>query len=118
MYVGPHEDKARKELKCFTTFIDDYSKFGYVYLMIHKAEALEMFKEFKESVETQLRRPIRGLSTDRGGVYEFNDLYKNISLRHLNTMPYILEMGYPREEIGHSWKCEVHVCLCGFTFSF
>ena len=34
----------------FTTFADDYSRFGYVYLMRHKSKAFQMFKQFK--VET------------------------------------------------------------------
>ena len=31
----------------FITFTDDFSRFGYVYLMKHKSESFEMFKDFK-----------------------------------------------------------------------
>ena len=38
----------------FITFTDDYSRFGYVYLMKWKSEAFEKFKEFRAEVENQL----------------------------------------------------------------
>ena len=47
---GPINTQARGGLQYFITFTDDYSRFGYVYLMRHKSEALEKFKEFKNEV--------------------------------------------------------------------
>ena len=35
----------------FDTFIDDFSKFCYVYLLIHKSEMLDKFKIYKVKVE-------------------------------------------------------------------
>ena len=35
----------------FIAFIDDYSRYGYNYLMCHKSEVFEKFKEFKAKVE-------------------------------------------------------------------
>ena len=42
---------ARGGYEYFITFIDDYSKYGYIYLMNHKFEAFEKFKEFKAEVK-------------------------------------------------------------------
>nr|GEV54468.1 zinc finger, CCHC-type [Tanacetum cinerariifolium] len=39
--------------KYFVTFIDDASRFGYVYLLHSKDEALDIFKVFKTKVELQ-----------------------------------------------------------------
>ena len=36
---------ARHDASYFITFIDDYSCFGYVYLISHKSEALDCFKK-------------------------------------------------------------------------
>ena len=33
------------------TFTDDLSRYGYVYLMKHKSETFEKFKEFQSEVE-------------------------------------------------------------------
>jgi hypothetical protein len=40
----------------FITFIDDYSRFTYVYLLRTKDKAFGKFKEFKKMVENQKER--------------------------------------------------------------
>ena len=37
----------------FITFIDDYSRFGYIYPIKERSEALNKFKIFKAEVENQ-----------------------------------------------------------------
>jgi hypothetical protein len=37
---------ARGGFQYFITFTDDFSRYGYVYLMKHKFKSLEKFKEF------------------------------------------------------------------------
>jgi hypothetical protein len=53
----------------FIMFTDDYSRYGYVYLMRHTYESFEKFKEFKTEVENQLNKGIKGLRSDHGGEY-------------------------------------------------
>jgi hypothetical protein len=53
----------------FMTFIDDLSRYGYIYLMKHKYETFENFKEFHNQVKNQLDRKIKHLRSDRGGEY-------------------------------------------------
>lgn len=65
--------------------IDDYLKLD-VYLLTHKSEALEKFKQLMKSVETHQERPTKGLNTGRGGEYKFKDICKDNGLRHSNTM--------------------------------
>ena len=48
---GPFSISARGGFRYFITFTDDFSRYGYVYLMTHKSDALERFKEFKNEVE-------------------------------------------------------------------
>ena len=48
---GPLSTSARGGYEYFITFIDDYSRYGYIYLMHHKSETFEKFKEFKAEVE-------------------------------------------------------------------
>ena len=43
------------------TFSDDYSRFGYVYLMKRKSETFEKFKEFRAEVENQLGKCIKAI---------------------------------------------------------
>ena len=48
---GPMSIQARGGYEYFITFTDDYSRFGYVYLMRQKSNAFDMFKAFKAEVE-------------------------------------------------------------------
>ena len=43
--------KARGKYLYFLTFTDDLSRYGYIYLMKHKSEIVEKFKEFQSEVE-------------------------------------------------------------------
>ena len=42
---GPMNVEARGGYRYFLTFTDDLSRYGYIYLMKHKFETFEMFKE-------------------------------------------------------------------------
>ena len=46
-------------MEYFITFIDDYSRYGHVYLLKHKSEATEKFNDYKREVETRLGRTIK-----------------------------------------------------------
>ena len=43
--------EARGKYHYFLTFTDDLSRYGYIYLMKHKSETFEKFKEFQSEVE-------------------------------------------------------------------
>ncbi|KAH9697148.1 hypothetical protein KPL71_023495 [Citrus sinensis] len=70
---GPINVQARGGYEYFITFTDDYSRYGYVYLMHHKSEALEKFKEYRAEKEKQLDKNIKKLRSDRGGEFLSGD---------------------------------------------
>ena len=55
--------------KYFITFIDDYSRYMYLYLLHSKDEALGAFKVFKAEVENQCEKHIKIVRSDRGREY-------------------------------------------------
>ncbi|KAJ9546463.1 hypothetical protein OSB04_019006 [Centaurea solstitialis] len=59
---GPFSHEARGGYRYFITFTDDFSRYGYVYLIRHKFETFEKFKEFQSEVQNQLDRKIKFLS--------------------------------------------------------
>ncbi|VFQ77366.1 unnamed protein product [Cuscuta campestris] len=76
---GPISTVARGGYSYFVTFTDDLSRYGYVYLMKHKSECFDKFKDFKNEVQKQLGKSIKTLRSDRGGEYlslEFDDYLK------------------------------------------
>ena len=50
-------------------FIDDFSRYNYLYLTHEKSQSLEVFKSFKVEVENQLNKRIKNVISDRGGEY-------------------------------------------------
>ena len=66
---GPMSVEARGGYRYVLTLTDDLSRYGYVYLMKHKSETFEKFKEFQNEVENQRDRKIKFLRSDRGGEY-------------------------------------------------
>ncbi|KAK8667593.1 hypothetical protein V6N13_007741 [Hibiscus sabdariffa] len=87
---GPMNTQARGGFHYFITFTDDFSRYGYIYLMRHKSEALEKFKEFRNEVHNQHGKSIKALRSDRGGEYlshEFDELLKECGIVSQLTPP-------------------------------
>ena len=60
---GPMSVEARGgyRYRYFLTFSDDLSRYGYIYLMKHKFETFEKFKEFQSEVENHHNKKIKFL---------------------------------------------------------
>ncbi|KAK8682776.1 hypothetical protein V6N13_055150 [Hibiscus sabdariffa] len=87
---GPMNTQARGGFQYFITFTDDFSRYGYIYLMRHKSKALERFKEFKNEVQNQHGKSIKELRSDRGGEYlsqDFDELLKECGIVSQLTPP-------------------------------
>ncbi|GJT97353.1 retrotransposon protein, putative, ty1-copia subclass [Tanacetum coccineum] len=88
---GPFKIMSRQGASYFVTFTDDFSRYGYVYLLKHKHEVFETFKVFQKEVENQLGKTIKSLRSDRGGEYmsqEFLDHLKEHGIIAHRTPPY------------------------------
>ena len=66
---SPMSVKARGGYRYFLTFTNDLSRYGYIYLMKHKYETFEKFKEFRSEVENHRNKKIKFLRSDHGGEY-------------------------------------------------
>ncbi|KAK9020324.1 hypothetical protein V6N11_054813 [Hibiscus sabdariffa] len=87
---GPMNTQARGRFQYFIMFTDDFSRYMYIYLMRHKFEALEKFKEFKNEVQNQHGKSIKALRSDRGGEYlspDFDELLKECGIVSQLTPP-------------------------------
>ncbi|GKC87913.1 retrotransposon protein, putative, ty1-copia subclass [Tanacetum coccineum] len=95
---------SRQGASYFITFTDDYSHYGYVYLLKHKHEVFETFKVFKNGVENQIRKIIKALRSDR----EFETRILNmVPTKKVDKTPYELWYGkvpnlsYLKEMMGY-----------------
>ena len=87
---GPISPIARGGYQYFITFTNDFSRYGYIYLMRHKSESFEKFKLFKNEVQNQLGKNIKTLRSDRGGEYlsqNFDDHLKDCGIVSQLTPP-------------------------------
>ncbi|KAA0061337.1 gag/pol protein [Cucumis melo var. makuwa] len=66
---GPMNVKAREGYEYFSSFIDDYLRYGHVYLIQNKSDSFEKFKEYKAKVENESGKTIKTFQSDRGGEY-------------------------------------------------
>ena len=66
---GSFSTTIRNGHRYLITFTNDYSRYGYIYLIRDKSESLDTFKIFKTEVENQLNKRIKGVRSDRGGEF-------------------------------------------------
>ncbi|GJT64690.1 retrotransposon protein, putative, ty1-copia subclass [Tanacetum coccineum] len=88
---GPFRTVLREGASYFITFIDNFSHYGYVYLMKHKREVFETFKVFQNEVDNQLVKKIKAIRSDQGGEYlshEFVNHMKSYGIISQLTPPY------------------------------
>ncbi|KAJ9535962.1 hypothetical protein OSB04_un000872 [Centaurea solstitialis] len=72
---GPFRSATRHGERYFVTFTDDFSRYGFIYLMKNKSDTFEVFKGFKNEVENQLGKKIKMLRSNRGGEYLSHEFY-------------------------------------------
>ena len=104
---GPFRSTTRDVYRYYVTFTDNFSRHGYVYLIRHKSDTFEKFKEFKHEVENQLGKKIKVLRSDRGGEYlsiEFNNYLKECGIiSQLSPLEHHNSMVLQREGTEHCW---------------
>ena len=74
----------------FVTFIDDNTRYVWVYPLKHKDEVFDRFLEWKALVEKSSGRKLKVFRTDNGGEYtstKFQDYLKAEGVRHERTVP-------------------------------
>ncbi|GJS22450.1 zinc finger, CCHC-type containing protein [Tanacetum coccineum] len=83
-----HATPSLGNKKYVITFIDNASRFCYVYLLHTKDEALDKFRIYKTEVELQQNDLVKTLRTDRGGEYYDPVYFQSAGITHETTAPY------------------------------
>jgi hypothetical protein len=66
---GPFPTPCLNGQRYFISFIDDHTRYMYIYFLNDKAEALNAFKTYKVEVEKQKEKKIKIVRFDRCGEY-------------------------------------------------
>ena len=75
----------------YVTFIDDYSRYTYVYFIKRKSEVFEKSKEFFSYATNTTGKKVKALRPDNGGEYcsiAFQAYMKQHGIVHQTTVPY------------------------------
>jgi histone deacetylase 1/2 len=105
--------------KYYVSFIDDYSKFTWIYLLKYKSEVYEKFRDFQNLIERSFGRKILAVQSDWGGEYEkLHSFFTKIGISHLVSCPHAHQQNGPAErkhrhivEVGLSLLAHAHMPL-------
>jgi hypothetical protein len=88
---GPMQTRSLGGASYFVIFIDDRSRYTWVYFIRRKSDIFEYFKEFRNMVEKQTGKCIKILRSDQGGEYKskaFNTYCKSNGIQQQFTVPH------------------------------
>ena len=92
------------------SFIDDFSKFTWIYLIKHKSEVFQKFHDFQNLVERRFDRKILALQTDWGGEYEkLNSFFTKIGISHHVSCP------HAHQQNGSAERKHCHIVEVGLS---
>jgi transposase InsO family protein len=71
----------------FVIFVDDFSRYTWVFLMKSRSELLDIYSNFAKMVETQFSKPIKAFRSDNALKYTQHD-FQSI-LKHYGTVSHL-----------------------------
>ena len=73
----------------YVSFIDDFSKYTWIYLLRKKSDVFQVFQNFQSLVERKFDKKIIALQSDWGGEYEkLNSFFQQIGIAHQVSCPH------------------------------
>ena len=73
----------------YVSFIDDFSRYTWIYLLKNKSVVFQVFLNFQNFVERKFDRKIPTMQTDWGREYEkLNSFFQKIGIAHRVSCPY------------------------------
>lgn len=73
----------------YVLFVDQFTKYSWIFLLKHKNEVVTVFKNFQTLVKNYFQQKIRSLYTNGGGEYEGLHSYLAAQgIEHLKSPPY------------------------------
>lgn len=87
---GPSRVGSTLGFKYFVTFIDNYSRSTWLFLMKHRSELFSIFKEFCAKIKTQFGTIIRFLRSDNALEYfstPFQEFMSSNGILHESSCP-------------------------------
>nr|KAJ0189226.1 hypothetical protein LSAT_V11C800430080 [Lactuca sativa] len=106
-----HATPSLGNKKYVVTFIDDASRYCYIYLLHSNDEALDKFKIYKQQFELHKNELIKVLRTDKGGEYYDPLYFESTGIIHQTTAPYTPQQNGVAERKNRTLKEMVNSML-------
>jgi len=111
---GPALDSVGGK-KYYVSFIDDFSKFTWIYLLKYKSEVFQKFHEFQSLVERIFNRKIIAMQTDWGGEYQkLHSFFIKCGISHHVSCPHTHQQNGSAER-KHRHIVEVGLSLLAYA---
>jgi len=88
---GPMHNESLNGSKYFLLFVDDYSRFCWVYFLKSKADVFTEFVRFKTTIELETGNKLKMLRSDNGGEFTFQKFEGYLAkerIKHQLIVPY------------------------------
>ncbi|CAA0829640.1 Unknown protein, partial [Striga hermonthica] len=123
---GPCHVKSLNGYAYYVSFIDDYSRFIWIYLLKAKSDVHSAFVNFKALVENQLGKKIKSFQSDGGGEYQaLSKLFQENGIMHRVSCAYTPQQNGLAERkhrdivnMGLSLLAQSHLPLCYWGDAF
>jgi hypothetical protein len=112
--MGPAPTWVGKNIY-YVSFIDDLSKFTWIYLLHQKSVVFQKFHEFQAMIEPQFCKKILAIQTDLGDYLKVNSFYQRIGITHHVSCPHAHQRNGSAER-KHHHIVEVRLSLLAHAF--
>ena len=82
--MGPFPHPLIRKARFFLIFVDDFSRFTWIYFLREKSDVFQHLKYFKALVETQSKKKIKVLRANNGGEYvnhEIHNIFHEVGIQ-------------------------------------
>jgi histone deacetylase 1/2 len=94
----------------YVSFIDDFSKFIWIYLLKKRSDVYQAFLNYQQYVERKFDRKIVTMQTDWGGEYEkLNGFFQKVGITHHVSCP------HAHQQNGSAERKHRHIVEVGLT---
>jgi transposase InsO family protein len=106
---GPAPVVSTNAFRYYLVFVDEFTKFTWVYLLKHKSDTFHTFTQFQAMVHTQFSLPIKTIRTDCGGEFtsnQFNQFCDSKGMIHQVSCPHTPQQnGVAKRKHRHLVQC-------------
>uniref|UniRef100_A0A803P4A9 Integrase catalytic domain-containing protein n=1 Tax=Cannabis sativa TaxID=3483 RepID=A0A803P4A9_CANSA len=107
---GPSHEPSKEGFRYYIHFVDDFSRFTWIFPMTLKSQAFPIFLQFKKLVEKQFSIPIKKVQLDWGGEYRtFASLLATHGIQFQHSCP------HDHEQNGRAERKHRHINETGMT---